>query len=108
MGLVASGVTSRGVNPVPPVVRTSRFCPGEVDDRRCDRVRVILHDAPLDLEPLRGQELRQRVATQILPRAVMNAVRDGEHGGLHTGSLVFSTSVTPEIVIALSIALAMS
>ncbi len=73
-----------------------------------DGLDVVRHDAPLDLEPLVAEELVEDVTARVLANAGTHAVRDGQHGGLHAGSFVFSTSCTSSIVIALSIAFAMS
>ena len=71
---------------------------------------VLVGDDPAqDLEALAAQQLLERIAAPVLARAGADAVRNGEHGGLQTRrSFVFSTSVTSAIVIALSIAFAMS
>ena len=71
-GRVASGVTSRGVNPVPPVVSTSELRAGQVDDRVRDLVGLVRDDAPLDVESLAREQLGERVAAPVLARA-----RDG-------------------------------
>ena len=81
---------------------------GELGDRGRDLVRLVGDDAALHREALALEQLGERVAAAILARPVVDAVRDRQHGGVHTGSFVFSTSVTSVIVIALSIAFAMS
>jgi len=80
----------------------------EIDDRGSYHVGLVRHDTPFDLEPLRGEQLRESIPAPIFSCAVVDTIRHGQHGSPHTGPLVFSTRVTSEIVIALSIALAMS
>ena len=105
---VASGVTSRGATPVPPVVSTTAAVLGELGDRGRDLGRLVRHDAPLDLVPVRLEQLRQEVAARILSRTCDDPVRHGQNSRLHASSFVFSTSETSETTICLSIALAMS
>ena len=81
---------------------------GEVGDRLGDLVALVGDDPALDREPVRLEQLGERVAAQVLARAVVHAVRDRQHGRVHTASFVFSTSVTSEMTIVLSIAFAMS
>ena len=69
---------------------------------------VVRDDTTLHLEAVLSQQLVEGVPASILPLASVNSVGDGEHGGLHAGSFVFSTSVSPVISISLSIAFAMS
>ena len=95
---VASGVTSRGANPVPPVVSTSN-APASASSAIAPAivVGVVRNDAALDVEPLAREELLEHVAARVLANAGVHAVGDGEHGGLHAGSFVFSTSRTSSI-----------
>jgi hypothetical protein len=81
---------------------------GEPADRFRDDVGVVRDDAPLDREALAAKQLLEDVAARVLAHACADAVRDGEDGGVHAGSFVFSTSSICSIVIALSIAFAMS
>src|SRR5262249_47281845 len=80
----------------------------ELLDRARDLGALVRDAPPLDCMPPAAQELVERVAAPVFARAAMDTVRDGQHGRLHSGSLVFSTSRTPSIVISLSTALAMS
>ncbi len=106
---VASGVTSRGANPVPPVVSTSDALAASSSIAAADVGGLVRDDTPLDLEAVLLQELVEDVPAAVLALARMNAVGDGEDGGLHAaGSFVFSTSLSPVISISLSIAFAMS
>ena len=57
--VVASGVTSRGPKPVPPVVRTTWARAGELAQRRGDRGALVGNDPPLDLVALLGEQLRE-------------------------------------------------
>ena len=102
---VASGVTSRGAIPVPPVVSTSAARAGELLDRRGDLARLVGDDAPRDVVPVGSEQLRERVAARVLGLAARHAVGHGEHRRVHC--FVFSTSSTSN-VICLSIAFAMS
>ena len=56
---VASGVTSRGPKPVPPVVTTSPFAAGQLPERRLD-LRSLVRDHARDrhLEPRFAEQLR--------------------------------------------------
>ncbi len=106
---VASGVTSRGATPgaagreherrsaprarrSPPRSRRPR--------RRRPRAR------PRSPSASSSSASRSPLASSRVPGD--DAVRDGEHGRLHTGSFVFSTSATSPTTISLSIAFAMS
>ena len=61
--LVASGVTSRGPNPVPPVVTTSVVRRGQAHQRPFDLGALVRHDLPdRDVEPRAGEQLLRRVA----------------------------------------------
>jgi hypothetical protein len=62
----------------------------------------------LDLVTLRLEQLDEEGATRVLPLARRNAVGDRDDRRLQTASFVFSTSVTSETTMPLSIALAMS
>ena len=93
---------------MPPVVSTSRALGRELLDRLRDRVALVGHDLAHDLEAVGGEELVEQVAARVLPRAHVHAVRDRENGRLHTGSFVFSTSLTSETTIPSSTAFAMS
>ena len=68
-----------------------------------------LADAIIDRRLVRTSLMRGTIhlvsARDCLAR---HAVRHGQHRGFHTGSFVFSTSVTSEMVMPLSIAFAMS
>ena len=94
---VASGVTSRGAKPVPPVVSTSRR----------SRVRELL-DRVGDERPRRRRRPGARRRSPRAQRALrvvsplvssrtpaLHPVGDREHGGGHAGSFVFSTSRRP-------------
>ena len=80
----------------------------EVLDGLRDRLPVVRHEPPDDLEALGLEQLLQEITAEILPRALRDSVRDGEDAGRQTSSFVFSTRRTSSITIALSIALAMS
>jgi len=99
------------------VARGEARAPGREDDaggrregaqRVGDPLPLVRDDAPLDLEAVGLQQLRERVAAPVLRLAARDAVRDGEDAGLQTASFVFSTSAISPITIALSIAFAMS
>ena len=106
---VASGVTSRGAKPVPPVVNTSNASLGQLLDRAGDRLRVVGHDAADDVEPVLAQQPLERVAARVLALTRVHAVGHREHRGPHaSGSFVFSTSRTSSISMSLSTAFAMS
>ena len=62
----------------------------------------------LDVVALRLEQLDEQPAALVVAFARCDAVRDGHHRRPHAGSFVFSTSVTSEIDISLSIAFAMS
>ena len=81
---------------------------GELLDRGSDRPRVVGNDPALDVEALVGEQGGQRLTARVLARALVDAVRDRQDGGVQRGSFVFETSVTSVIVIALSTAFAMS
>jgi hypothetical protein len=80
----------------------------ELAQRFGDLLPLVRDDAPLDLVPVARQQLRQQVAAPVLGLAARDAVADRQDGSLQTVSFVFSTSETSPIVIALSIAFAMS
>src|SRR5436190_4096466 len=80
----------------------------ELHDRVGDGLAVVGDDAPLDLVTLSAEQLRQDVAAAVLPLAGRDTVGDGQDGGLHTASFVFSSKRTSLISISLSIAFAMS
>jgi hypothetical protein len=62
----------------------------------------------LDVVPLRLEQPDEERAALVFPVAGGNAVRDRDDRRLQTGSFVFSTSVTSEMDMSLSIAFAMS
>ena len=104
---VASGVTSRGPSPVPPVVSTTAAVLGELGDRLGDRVALVRHDPPLDLVAL----LRRAAPRATSPLSSSRVPSDTPSETVSTAGLhdfVFSTSRTSPISIALSIAFAMS
>ncbi len=106
---VASGVTSRGAKPVPPVVSTSNTPSSrELAQNALDRVGLVGHDPTLRIESVGAQERLQNIAARVIALAGMNAVRNGDDGRPHTGSFDFSTSVTSPMTIPLSTAFAMS
>ena len=86
----------------------NRASAGEIGDRAGDLVALVGDDPALDREPVCLEQLGERVAALVLTRAVVHPVRDRQHGRLHTASFVFSTSVTSEMTMVLSIAFAMS
>ena len=61
-----------------------------------------------DVETLCSEQVDEQPAAFVLPRPGGDTIRNRDDGCSQARSLVFSTSVTPEIVIPLSIALAMS
>jgi hypothetical protein len=81
---------------------------GERLQLRFDRVPLVRYDAPLDLVALPLQQRGERIAAPVLAGAGVDTVGDRQDGRLQTGSFVFSTSSTPSILIAGSIAFAMS
>ena len=114
---VASGVTSRGATPVPPVVRTSAGLVGEIANRRFDVLALVGHDPAHHLVTLRREQLLERVAALVLALAGRDAVGNGEHRGFTAlpagGSVeptppVFSSNFTSSMTISLSTAFAMS
>jgi hypothetical protein len=62
----------------------------------------------LDLVVVGLEQLDEERAALVFPLAGGNAVRDGDDRGPQTGSFVFSTSITSEMDMSLSIAFAMS
>jgi len=62
----------------------------------------------LDVVVVGLEQLDEERAALVFPLAGGNAVRDRDDSGLQTGSFVFSTSVTSEMDMSLSIAFAMS
>ncbi len=93
---------------MPPVVNTTRAPTGQIHDRGGDLAGLVGNDAPFHHEALTPEQLGEGIAAAILAGPPMHAVGHRENGRLHAGAFVFSTSATPVIVIALSIALAMS
>ena len=82
---------------------------GKVGDRGRDLVALVGHDPALDAKPSASRSSASVSPLAVFARAVMDAVRDRQHGGVHTASFVFSTRVTSEIgSSSLSIAFAMS
>src|SRR6266568_9577943 len=81
---------------------------GQCPQRRCDLRPLIGNDAMLDLVLLALEQLHEESTAFVVALPGRNAVRDREDGGLHTGSFVFSTSVTSVTAMPLSIAFAMS
>src|SRR5262245_55950016 len=77
-------------------------------DRLRDRSPLVRNDAAHDLETFGDEQLLEQVAARVLASAHVDAVGDRQHGGLHTASLVFSTSRTSESSMPESTALAMS
>src|SRR3954447_14138916 len=73
-----------------------------------NQVALVWNDAALDLVAVLRDQALELVSAAVLALARRDAVRDGQHGGPHTGSLVFSRRRTPSTTISLSIALAMS
>ena len=68
---VASGVTSVGENPVPPVVTTSPGEPGrQLNESGRDRGHPIGHNAPIDdAKPVLDEDAGQLVTGLVLTRA---------------------------------------
>ena len=81
---------------------------GKRAQRSRDLLAFVGNDPPLDLVTVSDEKLREEVAALVLRLPARDAVGDGEDGRLQTASLVFSTSCTSPITIALSIAFAMS
>ena len=104
-GRVASGVTSRGAKPVPPVVSTTWARAGELPQRPAIAPRSSGTIRRSTSYPASGKQRRQHLAARILAHAGGDAVRDGEDGRPHSAtSLVFSSSLTSSTTISLSMA----
>ena len=104
---VASGVTSRGAKPVPPVVSTSDAA--SASPREPPRSRPSSGTTrPHHLEPSSRRSSSSDVAARVLAHTGVHAVGHGQHRRSHAGSFVFSTRRTSSIAIALSTAFAMS
>jgi hypothetical protein len=80
----------------------------ELANRGGDLRTLVRDDAVLDVVVVGLEQLDEERAALVFPLAGGNAVRDGDDCGLQTGSFVFSTSVTSEMDMSLSIAFAMS
>ena len=105
---VASGVTSRGPSPVPPVVRTSLASPASSSIASAIASRSSGTTRRTTSKPSAAQQLLEQVAARVLALAHVDAVGDRQHRRLHAGSFVFSTSRTSESSIPSSTAFAMS
>ena len=108
---VASGVTSRGEGPVPPVVRIRSQPSSSLSflNKRFDGIALVRHDDadPLDLAVagLVEDALDLRTAA-VLVDSGAGAVAEGEAGDFH--SLIFSTTRMSPMTMPLSTALHMS
>ena len=104
---VASGVTSRGASPVPPVVSTTAARCCEVVDRGRDLVGLVRDDATLDVVAVAAQELLEQVAAPVLasPRETRS---ETVSTAAFTRLLRLLEQLDLENVIPLSIAFAMS
>ena len=84
---VASGVTSRGAKPVPPVVSTRSAAAEQPAQRLLDRVGssgTVRRAARSN--PAAAQPLREEIAAQVLAGAGSDAVGDRQDGGPHAAS----------------------
>ena len=98
---VASGVTSRGANPVPPVVRTRAAVPASSRSASSMSSSLVGDDAPRgDVEPRAGEALGEEVPAQILTGARDDAVRDGQDGRPHVSSRCQSPLFPPDFSIS--------
>ena len=82
----ASGVTSRGAKPVPPVESTTSadVLVAQPREARGDLVALVgQHTAPHDLVTRAAASAGQHLARTVLARPVVHAVGDREHGDPH-------------------------
>ena len=96
-GAVASGVTSRGANPVPPVVNTSNECAASstIASAIASRSSGTTRRTTSKPSSRRRSSSASPLASSRSP--AMDAVGHGEHRRAHSGSFVFSTSRTSPI-----------
>ena len=80
----------------------------ELAERRGDLRPLVRHNSMLDVKPLRLQQPDEERTALVLAVACRDAVGDGDHRGLQSGSFVFWTRVTSDTDISGSIAFAMS
>ena len=113
----ASGVTSRGANPVPPVESddVGHVLVAQAREARGDLLALVGQDAaPGDLVARGREPLREHGARAILARTVVHAVGDREHGDPHGRTQwpdlppSFSSSTTDSICPVASIPFVMS
>ena len=80
----------------------------ELADRGRDLRTLVRHDPVLDVEMLGLEQFDEKPPALVVALARRHSVRDCHDGRPHSGSFVFSTSVTSPMDMSLSIAFAMS
>ncbi len=88
---VASGVTSRGPRPVPPVVTTSAARAAASRTRDSDFRALVRDDGGLDLVRPASRRIRAGLAAgDVVADAAGHGVADGDDGGAGQGCLAFA------------------
>ena len=85
--VVACGVTSRGVSPVPPVVTISAWSTRAGPQRGLDRGAVVADEGTIHDEPERPQARLEGVSRGVLADARRRTVARGQDEGRATGSV---------------------